>query len=95
MTRTAARIDTNMQEIVRDLRACGASVTPTHMVGRGFPDLVVGWRGGTYLLEVKVGNAKLTPAEMRWHRDWRGQVMIVRTSQQAVDLLRYPPKVAA
>ena len=43
--RRAARVDRNQAEIVVALRAGGASVQPLHAVGKGVPDLLVGWRG--------------------------------------------------
>ena len=48
-----ARRDTNHVEIVRALRAAGASVLELHAVGGGCPDLLVGYRRYNYLLEVK------------------------------------------
>ena len=53
-----------------------------HMVGRGCPDLLVGYRGVNYLLEVKDGEKpksaqKLTPDEDAWHFMWMGQVAVV------------------
>lgn len=44
--------DTNEPAIVKALKAVGASVTPLN--GTGVPDLLVGFRGQTYLLEVKL-----------------------------------------
>lgn len=40
--RTAARKDSNQDEIVKAQRIAGASVALTHQLGGGFPDLVVG-----------------------------------------------------
>lgn len=48
--RRRARVDDNQAEIVKVLRQLGATVRPTHTVGDGFPDLVVGWRGKNYLV---------------------------------------------
>jgi len=48
----AARRDDNEELIVSTLRAAGASVTVIGM-GDGVPDLLCGFRGTTYLLEVK------------------------------------------
>lgn len=53
-------------------------------VGNGCPDLLVGWRGRTYLLEVKTGNAKLTAAEEQWRDTWPGHYAVVRTPEDAV-----------
>lgn len=59
------------------LRQLGATVSVLSGVGDGVPDLLVGFRGATFLLEVKDGSLppskqKLTPAEEKWHAEWRG-----------------------
>lgn len=91
MARRAARIDKNQPKIVKALRNYGATVTSLASVGDGVPDLLVGFRGDNYLLEVKNGeDAKLTPAQVVWHRDWKGRVHVVRTVQEALDVLWNP-----
>jgi hypothetical protein len=75
--RRAAKIDANQPEIVAALRKAGALVIPTHMVGGGFPDLVVCFRGQTLLMEVKDGSKPpsarlLTPDQLAFHAAWIG-----------------------
>jgi hypothetical protein len=41
------KVDQNQASLVMVLRRAGATVTSTHEVGRGFPDLAVGCRGLT------------------------------------------------
>jgi len=87
--RRAARTDANHAEIRDALRGVGASVFDTHFVGRGFPDIVVGFRGGNYLLEIKDGNKppsrqKLTPDEREWHSLWNGSVIVVNSVDAAL-----------
>lgn len=41
------RVDKNQPEIVKAIRATGASVSHTHSLGHGFPDIVVGVDGLT------------------------------------------------
>ena len=84
MTRQAARVDGNQAEIVAALRRAGCSVAITSGVGRGFPDLVAGVGGETYLLEVKRPGERLTPDEARWHDAWRGHVVIVYSIDDAL-----------
>ena len=81
------RTDRNQCEIVMALRAMGASVTPTHTIGHGFPDLAIGFHGVTLLAEVKNGKAGLTPDEQAWHAAWRGQVCILRTVDDVARLI--------
>lgn len=89
MTRRAAKVDRNQAEIVGALRAVGASVEPLHTVGKGCPDLLVGFRGQNWLIEVKDGLApnsaqKLNDRQVVWHRDWRGQAVVVNNAEDAI-----------
>lgn len=75
--RRAAKIDANQPAIVQALRAVGASVQSLAAVGKGCPDLLVGFRGSDYLLEVKDGGKppserRLTPSQVEWHGVWQG-----------------------
>ena len=47
--RRAAKIDSNHAEIVAALRGIGAYVMSLASVGGGCPDLLVGFRGHTFL----------------------------------------------
>ena len=69
--RRAARIDRNQPDIIKALRYAGATVQPTHTLGKGCPDLLVGFRGENFLLEIKDGrkspsHRKLTNDETTW-----------------------------
>jgi len=52
------------------------------------PDLLVGYAGHTFLLEVKGANGKLTDDQKIWHAGWNGQVAIVRTVKEALRVLK-------
>ena len=87
--RRAAKVDANQREVVAALRDAGATVQLLHAVGEGCPDLLVGYRGGNYLLEVKDGRKppsaqKLTPQQEIWHRDWRGHRVVVNSPEAAL-----------
>ena len=79
-----AKVDVNQATIVAALRDVGASVFPTHAVGNGFPDLVVGFRGNTFLLEVKSTPGTLTPEQKNFFSQWRGHVAVVREIDDAL-----------
>jgi len=81
MTRKAAKVDSNQGEIVEYLRACGFTVTSTANVGNGFPDLVVGKYGLTFILEVKSKKGKLRKSQEEWFEDWRGHAIVVRNME--------------
>lgn len=90
--RRAARIDENQREIVAALRAAGATVEPLHFVGRGFPDILVGYCGRNYLIEIKDGRKppsrrRLTPDEQAWHERWRGQVAVAESVDDALEII--------
>jgi hypothetical protein len=80
--RRAAKVDRNQPEIVSALRKVGAHVQSLAAVGDGVPDLLVGFRGETVLLEVKDGELsksrrQLTDDQIRWHAAWRGGRCVV------------------
>ena len=91
--RHAARIDANQEQIVSALRAMGATVRIVTQ-GNGLPDLLVGFRGVTILMEVKDGQKvpsarRLTPAEQKFFDEWRGGIVaIVNSVDEAIDLLK-------
>jgi hypothetical protein len=67
--RYAARVDANQQQVVETLRAAGAYVWII-----GLPvDLLVGYNGITFLVEVKDGSKKhLTPLQRDFFEKWMG-----------------------
>lgn len=75
--RRAAKVDANQDQVVTALRAAGATVQSLASTGVGVPDLLVGFRNATYLLEIKDGKKppsarELTPDQIEWHMNWRG-----------------------
>lgn len=78
------RVDANQRKIVKALREVGAKVQHLHTVGKGCPDILVGYRGVNFLFEIKSENGELTEAERRWHDDWDGDVAIVRDADEAI-----------
>ncbi len=89
MVRQSARVDANQPEIVQALEKAGATVLHLHQLGKGAPDIAVGWRGLTYLFEIKDGakvasKRRLTDDELRWHLFWRGHVEIAESVDDAL-----------
>lgn len=83
-----ARVDDNQKAVVKFLRDKGVSVSVTSSTGRGFPDLVCGYRGKNILLEIKDGNKPLsaqvlTPEQKLWHYEWKGQIAVVNSPEMA------------
>ena len=84
---TYAKIDANQNQIVDFLRDAGASVQSLASLGKGVPDLLVGWRGINFAIEVKGPKGALTSDQAKWHREWRGRVVIVRSVEDCKNLL--------
>lgn len=91
--RRATRVDNNQAVIVQALNSIGCTVQHLHSVGQGCPDLLVGYRGFNYLLEVKDGKKppserKLKPDQIEWHQLWKGQVAVVTNINEAIAVVR-------
>jgi Holliday junction resolvase len=62
--RYKAKADANQPQIVKELRAKGCVVKHIHQL-KNFADLLVGYKGVLYLVEVKQSHKhKLTPGEL-------------------------------
>ena len=88
----AALTDRNQKEIVAALRQAGASVQILSSVGKGCPDIAIGYLGQTTFAEIKDGLApksqrKLTVDQERWHREWRGSVTVIESVADAMRVL--------
>lgn len=90
--RRANRIDANQNDIVAALREAGAFVRIVSQ-GDGLPDLLVGYRGETLLMEVKDGDKppskrSLTDAEADFFANWTGgRLAVVKSPVEAVAML--------
>jgi hypothetical protein len=66
--RPSGHKDANHEAIVLELRQLGATVLETHALGDDAPDLVVGYRGITALVELKSGDRVLGRAHVTQRR---------------------------
>lgn len=83
----AHRRDANTGKIVAEFYACGASVVDLTQVGGGCPDLLVGYKGECYLVEIKNldGRGNRWTDEQREFTDaWRGGE--IHTVYEVVDV---------
>jgi hypothetical protein len=83
------RIDANQPQVVSGLRQVGATVLLLHTVGKGCPDIAVGFRGRNFLFEIKDGDKpyskrQLTPDEETFFEEWHGQVSVVNSLDDAL-----------
>lgn len=73
----SGHLDANHAEIVAALSRMGPEPVDTTRIGAGFPDLVWPFQGQTILIEVKRADGKLSPAQERFHSEWRGGPLYV------------------
>ena len=85
--RRAARVDANQAAIVAALRKMGASVQPLHTIGKGCPDLLIGWRGKNLLAELKF-DSSFTMDQLKWKTEWRGNCTTLHSVDEAIAFLK-------
>lgn len=90
--RLKGRTDGNHAEVVKALRKAGIAVLSLASVGKGCPDLLCGFRGRNFLLEVKDGSKPpsgqmLTAAESEFFSTWPGQVEVVTSPEHAISVV--------
>lgn len=82
----ARQRDKNEPEIVKALLTAGAAIQK--LDGTGVPDLLVGYAGQLFLIEVKNPDAKgggryntgdgcLTEAQTKWWANWKGRPPVI------------------
>ncbi len=81
------RVDKNQNHIVSVFRKLGASVYILSMVGKNFPDIAIGFRGRTVLIEIKDAAGKLTEGQERFFEEWKGDVRIVRNDDDVINIM--------
>jgi len=82
--RRDARADKNQPAVANILKAAGCLVIHTHMLGGGFPDLIVRdpfWR--IWLIEVKREGGRLTKLQREFHSEW--PVLVVTDGFEALE----------
>ncbi len=76
------RRDGNEGPIIAALKAVGASVA--QLSGPNLPDLLVGYCGGNWLLEVKTPKGKLSDGQAIGFARWAGNINVVRSPEEAL-----------
>ena len=86
---TPRKKDANQNEIVRALEKVGCSIMDASAIGGGFPDLIVGRAGVTYLIEVKNPKAKgkLNKLQQLFFDTWQGQIAVAYTIEEALEIV--------
>jgi hypothetical protein len=76
--------DANHGEIQLELEQLGASVVDLSKFGKRLPDLLVGFCGRDYKVEIKAPDGEQDNGQKEFARDWRGSsVVVVHSRQQA------------
>lgn len=93
MRKYGSKRDASEKAVVEALRACGASV---YLLDQPM-DLLVGFRGRTYICEVKTPKTqygkKLKESQQKFADEWRGgTVHIFRTIQDVTNWVNNPNK---
>lgn len=88
----AKRVDDNQKRIVEQLRRLKISVQHLHMVGKGCPDLLLGFRNRNFLIELKdeekpESKKKLTEDEQKFFNEWCGQVNKCETLEEILKVV--------
>jgi len=90
MTRRRVSRDRNQQQIVDALRAVGAFVYDAAHIGGGFPDLIVGFRGMVYLMEIKnpkswYGKLGMSESQKKFRDAWHdAPISLVENANDAL-----------
>jgi hypothetical protein len=88
--RKYGRTDGNQTSIRKSLDALpGVRTVSIASIGDGLPDLIVGYAGKNYLVELKdptkcPSERRLTPDEQVWHSRWTGQVSVCETFEDVL-----------
>jgi len=79
--RYRAKRDKTEGPIVDLLKKVGFTVQP--LSSHNVPDLLLGYRGKNYLVEVKSEKGKLSNGQKEWHLCWNGQVDVLYSVDDA------------
>jgi hypothetical protein len=82
--RIHGKIDKNQHDVVLALRKAGAKVLILSDLGKGCPDLAVGFRGNLILMEVKAKGGRLTPDELFFYDNWCEYMVVVYSVEDAL-----------
>lgn len=66
------KVDNNQLEIVKVFKSLGATVLNLSGVGKGCPDLLIGYKNISVLVEIKSKTGKFTEPQLKFMEQWQG-----------------------
>ena len=66
------KVDNNQLDIVKAFRSMGATVLNLSAVGKGCPNLLIGYKNISVLVEVKSKTGKFTEPQLKFMEQWQG-----------------------
>lgn len=80
------KVDKNQSQVVKELRELGFSVELTHIVGKGFPDFIVGFGDiFTIPVELKSDKGTLTDDEKIFHERYQGYIIVAYNTDDVLN----------
>lgn len=91
MSKYAKKVDKNQSEIINAFKQLGASVLDCSHVGGGMPDILIGYRGHTVLVEIKSSvKAHFTEPQLKFMENWKGSAVCrINDIQGAITLVKF------
>jgi NAD dependent epimerase/dehydratase family enzyme len=96
MTHYKKRVDNNQKTLIHTFICMGASVLNLSTVGRGCPDLLIGYKGKSVLVEIKssdkidvIVNLAGAPISKRWSNKYKQELIDsrVNTTKTIISLI--------
>ena len=81
------RVDENQKAILDDLKRLHINYFVASDVGAGFPDIVIGFRGINWFIEIKTETGKQTKSQIKFEKEWQGQYAICRSTEQVLEVI--------
>lgn len=78
--------DSNHNDIKKVFERAGWTVKDTHQL-KGFVDFIAGQASKVLLVEIKSKYGQLSPEEKAFHDIWPGTIHVIRSTDEALELL--------
>ena len=80
--------DSNQNDIIHALNQIPAlDVIDLREVGDDCPDVLIGYAGVNYLVEIKTPTGRMKPGQIRHFEEWPGQTAIARSLDDVLKII--------